>query len=134
VKRAGIIIGAIVLISGVVAAKLLRHPFLNTTSRISWVDTTENPADVIEAIQFAVTRQDGDPRTQDESCIERLLLVPAGEKVNLGPLLSGLPVGSYLVYPRAVSADGTRQGPWGNPQIVVVDLKKPGSPKGLGRK
>jgi hypothetical protein len=133
-KRAAVVSAVALALAVPVAAKLLRTPFFNATSRISWTDTTPNPADTIEAIQFALTRQGDDPRTQDESCIRRLITVLAGEKVNLAPLLTGIPVGTYSVFPRATSADGTRKGPWSDPQTVIVDLKEPKSPAGLGRK
>lgn len=125
---------ALLAFTGLIVAKLYKPVYFNSTSGIKWTDDTINPSETVAAIQLAVTLPGGDPRIQDESCIQKLILIPAGESIILKPLMAGLSPGAYLVYTRVSSLTGSNPGPWSIPFQVVVDLNPPASPEKIERK
>jgi len=117
-------------LAGTGLAVLTHVTYFNSRSGLRWSDTTEAPAETVTSITLALCLPGKDPRIDDESCIQKLLTIPAGQDLILKPLLEGLPAGTYLVYPRGDFTNGALgfSGPWSDPFPVYVDIVPPVPP------
>lgn len=124
----------LVLFCGGLYATRLHFPYLNSTSGLRWFDTTVNPTETLNELEFAFTFPSSDPRLTGEACILTRLRIAAGASLVLAPLLNVLPNGQYLMYTRVPARPGFLEGPWSAPVLITLDLTPPSRPVELEAK